>query len=113
MIMANCEKVNLFKLQGQYLRFIVENHTELNILEHIEDCQACREEILDAVKNDAPSPDYGNLFQRDFDDSTVPQYSDYENPLNFIDARIYWRKRRLVEIIKNAEMELDDLETRL
>jgi hypothetical protein len=111
--MDKCEKVNLLKLQGQYLLFIVENTAELNILEHIETCKECRKQILDAVKNDKPIPDYGNLFQHDFNDPTIPQYTEYKNPLNFIDARIHWRKRKLKELIKNAETELNDIETRL
>lgn len=111
--MARCDKINLLKLQGQYLGFIVENHAELNILEHIEQCTGCRQQILEAVEKDQPLPDYGNLFQRKFDDETVPQYGDYKNPVNFINARINWRKRKLKELIKNAEMELEDLETRL
>ena len=111
--MQKCDKVNLLKLQGQYLMFIVENTAELNILEHIEICKQCMEKIIKAVEKDQPIPDYGNLFQRDFDDQTVPQYSDYKKPENFVDARVQWRKRKLKELIKNAEMELADLETRL
>jgi len=111
--MQKCDKVNLLKLQGQYLMFIVENTAELNILEHIEECSKCREQIIKAVNEDNPLPDYGNLFQREFDDQTVPQYSDYKKPENFIDARVQWRKRKLKELIKNAEIELADLETRL
>lgn len=111
--MQKCDKVNLLKLQGQYLMFIVENTAELNILEHIEECSQCREQIIKAVNEDNPLPDYGNLFQREFDDQTVPQYSDYKKPENFIDARVQWRKRKLKELIKNAEIELADLETRL
>lgn len=111
--MQKCDKVNLLKLQGQYLMFIVENTAELNILEHIEECSQCREQIIKAVNEDNPLPDYGNLFQLEFDDQTVPQYSDYKKPENFIDARVQWRKRKLKELIKNAEIELADLETRL
>jgi hypothetical protein len=111
--MQKCDKVNLLKLQGQYLMFIVENTAELNILEHIETCSQCRENIINAVKEDSPLPDYGNLFQRTFDDQTVPQYSEYKKTENFIDARVQWRKRKLKELIKNAEIELADLETRL
>lgn len=53
------------------------------------------------------------MFQREFDDQTVPQYSDYKKTENFVDARVQWRKRKLKELIKNAEIELADLETRL
>ena len=111
--MVKCEKINLLKLQGQYLRFIVENHAELNILEHIEKCSQCRKDILEALGEDTPLPDYGNLFQREFEDNTVPQYSNYKNPVNFVDARIQWRKRKLRELLENAELELKDLESRL
>lgn len=111
--MDKCDKVNLLKLQGQYLMFVVENHAELNILEHIEKCNDCRKNIIEAVEKDKPLPDYGNLFQREFDDQTVPQFSDYKKTENFVDARVQWRKRKLKELIKNAEMELEDLETRL
>jgi hypothetical protein len=111
--MVKCEKINLLKLQGQYLRFIVENHTELNILEHIEKCSQCRKDILEAFRKDTPLPDYGNLFQREFEDNIVPLYSDYKNPVNFIDARIQWRKRKLTELTENAGLELTDLESRL
>jgi hypothetical protein len=111
--MDKCDKVNLLKLQGQYLMFVVENHTELNILEHIETCSECRKNIIKAVEQDKPLPDYGNLFQREFDDQAVPQFGDYKKTENFVDARVQWRKRKLKELIKNAEMELEDLETRL
>jgi len=111
--MQKCDKVNLLKLQGQYLMFIVENTAELNILEHIEQCSECKANIIKAVKEDRTVPDYGNMFQREFDDQTVPQYSDYKKPENFVDERVHWRKRKLKELIKNAEMELSDLETRL
>jgi len=111
--MEKCDKINLLKLEGQYLGFIVESHAELDILDHIEQCTDCRKKIREAVLKDQPLPDYGNLFQREFDDPSVPQYSDYKNPVNFIDVRIQWRKRKLKELIKNAEMELQDLESRL
>jgi hypothetical protein len=111
--MVNCDNVNLLKLQGQYLRFIVENHAELNILEHIENCGECRKEILESMEKGAPLPNYGNLFQCDVQDKTLPQYSDYKKPLSFVDARVQWRKRKLKELLKNAELELKDLESRL
>lgn len=111
--MAKCDKINLLKLQGKYLMFIVENHAELNILEHIEQCEECRLRIRESVEKEKPLPEYGNLFQRKISDETVPQYSDYKNPVNFIDDRVLWRKRKLKALIQNAEMELEDLETRL
>ena len=112
--MGKCDTIELLRLEGRYLKFIVENHTELNLLEHVEKCKDCKEEILRAVEKDEPLADYGNLFQKEVDDPIVPQSSDYKNPANFIDARIQWRKRRLNELLmENAEMELKSLRTRL
>ena len=101
------------KLQGQYMKFIVENEAELNILEHIEKCSECREKIIDAINNDVGIPDYGNLFQREFKGQQVPQYSEYDDATSFMNARIQWRKNKLKELKDEAEMELSDLETRL
>ena len=111
--MGKCDTIELLRLEGRYLKFIVENHTELNLLEHVEKCEDCKEEILRAVEEDEPLADYGNRFQKVGADPTVPQSSDYKNPANFIDARIQWRKRRLNELMENAEMELTSLRTRL
>jgi len=111
--MGRCDTIELLRLEGRYLKFIVENHTELNLLEHVERCDECKEEILRAVENDEPLADYGNLFQKEVEDPIVPQSSDYRTPVNFIDARIQWRKRRLKELMENAEMELSSLKARL
>jgi len=111
--MGKCDTIELLRLEGRYLKFIVENHTELNLLEHVEKCEDCMEEILRAVEKDEPLADYGNLFQKEVADPIVPQSSDYKNPANFIDARIQWRKRRLNELMENAEMELKSLSARL
>lgn len=111
--MGRCETIELLRLEGRYLKFIVETHTELNLLEHVERCDECKKEILRAVENDEPLADYGNLFQKEVDDPIVPQSSDYTNHINFIDSRIQWRKRRLNELMENAEMELASLRARL
>jgi hypothetical protein len=111
--MGRCETIELLRLEGRYLKFIVENHTELNLLEHVERCDECKKEILRAVEKDEPLAHYGNLFQKEVDDPIVPQISDYKNPVNFIDSRIQWRKRRLNELMENAEMELASLRARL
>ena len=107
--MGRCETIELLRLEGRYLKFIVENHTELNLLEHVEMCDECKKEILRAVEKDEPVAEYGNLFQKEVEDPIVPQSSDYKNPVNFIDSRIQWRKRRLKELMENAEMELSSL----
>lgn len=111
--MGECEKVDLLKLQGKYLIFIVENHVELNILEHLEKCDACREKAIKAIGKNQKIPIYGSLFDTKSEDYTMPQIFEYDNPENFLDARINWRKRRLNVLIKNAEIELADLETRI
>ena len=111
--MGKCDTIELLRLEGRYLKFIVENHTELNLLEHVEICEECKKEILGAVEKDEPLADYGNLFQKEVEDKIVPQSSDYRNPVNFIKARIQWRKRRLKELMENAEMELKSLRARL
>lgn len=111
--MGKCETIELLRLEGRYLKFIVENHTELNLLEHVEKCDECKKEILQAVENDTPLADYGNLFQKEVEDEIVPQWGDYKNPVNFIGARIQWRKRRLKELMENAELELGNLRERI
>ena len=111
--MGKCEKIDLLRLEGRYLKFIVETHTELNLLEHAEKCSECKQAVLLAVEKDEPLADYGNLFQKDVEDDIVPRWGDYKNPLNFIDARIQWRKRRLQELMKNAELELGNIRERL
>jgi len=111
--MGRCETIELLRLEGRYLKFIVENHTELNLLEHVERCDECKKEILRAVEKDESLAHYGNLFQKEVDDPIVPLVSDYKNPVNFIDSRIQWRKRRLNELMENAEMELASLRARL
>ena len=111
--MGKCETIELLRLEGRYLKFIVENHTDLNLLEHVEKCSDCKEEILRAVEKNEPLADYGNLFQKDVEDQIVPQWSDYKNPVNFIDARVQWRKRRLRELMENAELELGNIRERI
>ena len=109
----HCEDVQLLKLEAKYLTYIVENHAELNILKHIESCPPCQKKIKESIADDTPLPEYGNLFQRQVEDETIPQYTDYKHVDNFTKARINWRRRRLQELIKEAEMELEDLRKRI
>ena len=111
--MGKCETIEFLRLEGRYLKFTVETHTELNLLEHVEKCTECKNEIHNAVEKDEPLVDYGNLFQKNVEDQIVPQWTDYRKPENYIDARIQWRKRRLKELLENAELELNDLRERL
>ena len=111
--MEDCEQLNLRRLEGNYLKFIVENHAELSILEHIEKCTMCRERIKKLVETDDSSTDFGSLFQREADDSTAPQFTDHRDTEDFIDARIQWRINRLKQLNESAETELEDLRKRI
>lgn len=111
--MEDCEQLNLRRLEGSYLKFIVENHAELSLLEHIEECTTCREHIKKLVETNGYSADFGNLFQREADDSTAPQFTDHSDTEDFMDARIQWRKSRLKQLNESAEAELEDLRKRI
>jgi len=52
-------------------------------------------EIIEALKNDAPLPYYGRLFEKEIDDAGIPQYDEYESVEQFIESRISWRKEKL------------------
>jgi len=111
--MEDCEQLNLRRLEGSYLKFIVENHAELSLLEHVEDCTTCREHIKKLVDTGGHSADFGSLFQREADDTTAPQFTYHRDPEDFIDARIQWRKNRLKQLNESAEAELEDLRKRI
>ena len=111
--MEDCEQLNLRRLEGGYLKFIVENHAELGLLEHIEECTTCIEQVKKLVETDDSSTDFGSLFQREADDPTAPQFTDHLTPDDFIDARIQWRKNRLMRLNESAEAELEDLRKRI
>lgn len=111
--MEDCETLDLLRVEGRFLRFIAETHSELNVLEHVEQCETCRARIRQDIQQNTPNIDFGNLFQRSVDDPTVPQYSDYNELDNFIDARIHWRKNKLTQLLDSAELEIRDLQKRL
>ena len=111
--MEDCDQLELIRLEGGYLRFIVETHAELNILEHLEKCGDCRRNIKKHLDSDTDTPGLGSLFHVQADDPTVPRRGDHPNPDAFIDARIQWRKKHLAQLIENAEMELQDLRKRI
>lgn len=111
--MENCEHLELIRLEGKYLYFIVETSTEMNILEHAKKCKNCREYIMDIVEDNQKSEIFGNLFDTDVEEALVPNYSEYKNNDSFIDARIEWRLGRLEKILRDAELELEDLRKRI
>jgi len=105
--MADCDRLDLLWLEGRYLGFIAETSTELNILEHLEECGACRARVLKAIEDDDKILGLGSLFQRSSDDEDVPSYGgDAES---FMVARIAWRKRKLEDLLRSAELELEEL----
>jgi len=111
--MEICETVELLRIEGKYLYFIVELSTEIKTLEHAKKCEECREWIRDNIDGEEIYELYGNLFDTTVYDPIVPKYADYEDLDSFIDARINWRIERLDNLYENAEMELQDLKKRL
>ena len=111
--MEDCEQLNLRRLEGSYLKFIVENHAELILFEHVEECPTCMEQVKKLVETGGSSTDFGSLFQREADDSTAPRFTDHRDAEGFIDARIQWRKNRLKRLNESAEAELEDLRERI
>jgi hypothetical protein len=69
--------------------------------------------MLVALEKGTPSSNHGNLFHRNLQIDTIPNYSDHKKNLNLINERIKLRKSKLNKLVKNAEMELKDLESRL
>jgi hypothetical protein len=111
--MEDCEQLNLRRLEGSYLKFIVENHAELILLEHVEECSKCKEQVKELMETGGNSTDFGSLFQREIDDPAAPPFTDHRDAQGFIDARIQWRKNRLTRLNESAEAELEDLRKRI
>lgn len=111
--MVECEQLNLRRLEGRYLKFMVENHAELSLLEHVEKCVECRERIRRLVETGGHSADFGSLFQGEVGDPSAPRFEDHGDPEEFMDARIRWRKNRLAQLNESAEAELEDLRGRI
>jgi hypothetical protein len=109
--MEDCDKLELLWLEGRYLGFIVETNTELNILEHLEGCATCRAKIVKSIEDDEEILGLGSLFQRGFEEEEIPKYGG--DPESFMDARIAWRRARLEALLRDAELELEDLRKRL
>jgi hypothetical protein len=107
--LEECDDLDLLKLEGQYLTFIAETHTELNLLEHLESCPTCRERVKNCIRRDVEDVDYGSLFQWDLSGSTAPSIKDYTDLDEFMSARIRWRKRNLMKLLESAEVEVESL----
>ena len=111
--METCEILELLRVEGNYLSFIVELNTEKKILKHVKKCEECRKWIINKIDGDEIHEHFGKLFDTIVYDPIVPKYSDYEDNDTFIDARITWRLERLEELLKNAEMELEKIGKKL
>lgn len=109
--MEDCDALDLLWLEGKYLSFIVETHTELNVLEHLERCGACRAKVVRAIERDEGIPGLGSLFLRGSGDEEAPGYGG--DPESFMDARIVWRRAKLEGLLRDAELELDDMRKRV
>lgn len=109
--MEDCDRLDLLLLEGRYLGFIVETNTELNILEHLERCSACRSNIMKSIENDEKILGLGSLFQRGFGEEEIPRYEG--DPESFMDARITWRRAKLEALLRDAELELGDMRKRV
>ena len=107
--MEECDVLDLLRLEGQYLIFIAETHTELNLLEHLEKCPTCREHVRSCIRKDVKAEDWGSLFQWDLSGSTAPPLKDYTDIDEFIMARIRWRKANLIKLLESAEVEVESL----
>ncbi len=109
--MEDCDALDLLWLEGRYLSFIVETNTELNILEHLEKCSACRVKIMNSIENDEKILGLGSLFQRGLGEEEIPSYGG--DPESFMDARITWRRAKLEALLRDAELELEGMRERV
>jgi len=107
----DCEELDLLRLEGRYMGFIVETNTELNVLEHVMRCAFCMARLLRSVEGGEDAPGLGGIFQRDNAEDGAPEYTG--DPEAFIDARVKWRKSRLERLLSEAEAELESLRGRL
>lgn len=109
--MEDCEELDLLRLEGRYLGFIVETHTELNLLEHVMKCARCRAMVLRSVEDGEDVLALGSLFQWTHAEEGAPGYEG--DPGAFIDARVEWRRSRLERLLAEAEAGLESLRGRL
>lgn len=107
----DCEELDLLRLEGRYLGFIVETHAELNVLEHITKCASCRARVLRSVEDGEDVPALGGLFQMNHAEEGTPVYDG--DPEAFMDARMEWRRSRLERLLEEAEAGLESLRGRL
>jgi hypothetical protein len=111
--MKDCEILDLLRVEDKYLKFIVDVHTELNFLEHFENCRICLENIKNNIKDNQELSGFGNLFNKSSINEKHPKYSECETIENFIYSRIQNRKSQLLDILEKTEIELSELKKRI
>jgi hypothetical protein len=114
-------------LKGEYAAFIIELELEVALLEHINECPRCSENIAQVIKTGVHLDDWwNNLFSKELPDffgynndffpekeEYCPSFEEYANVKEFIEARILWRKKKLKNIWYDARTELGGIMTHL
>jgi hypothetical protein len=120
-----CEEFRLIELKGEYASFILDLEAEATLLRHILRCVRCHENARRFIEEGYGRGDWlGNLFSRELPDllgddivpgriGECPKLANYINIDDFIEDRIRWRANRLLEIKSDAEVELNDLRSRI
>jgi hypothetical protein len=111
--MEDCEILDLIQIEGRFHKFVVETKNELNVLEHIASCSTCRARIHRDLSQGKDTFEFGNVFKKIVYESNIPDFKDFENLDNFINARIKWRKEKLLEVLDSAEIELKFLRSEI
>lgn len=123
----DCEEFRLHELKGEYASFILDLESEANLLEHVLGCKRCRDRIRRLIEGGGGQDDrWGSLFSGElpgflgeegvtFPGRTgdCPRLRDYSEVDDFIEERIQWRAKRLLEMRSDAEDELKALKAHL
>ena len=123
----DCEEFRLHELKGEYASFILDLESEATLLEHVLGCKRCRDRIRRLIEGGGGQDDrWGGLFSGELPSllgeegvtlpgrtGDCPRLRDYSEVDDFIEDRIRWRARRLLEMRSDAEDELKALKARL
>jgi hypothetical protein len=120
-----CEKWKNLFLKTQFREFIIELGSEIELLEHLLQCEICKTGIQRLVEKDecVSNERWSNLFLKDLPDryepfndavsvyyGDCPRFEDYRiNIESFIEDRIKWRIHVIEKILKDAEVELEEI----
>jgi hypothetical protein len=123
----DCEEFRLHELKGEYASFILDLESEANLLEHVLGCKRCRDSIRRLIEGGRGQDVWwGSLFNGELQSllgeegvtftgrtGECPRLRDYSDVDDFIEDRIRWRAKRLLEIRSYAEEELKALKALL